>query len=82
MLHWLIEQVAQAVVLRQETADIVILGGYWRVHDPLTTVRDLLGHASVVTTQIYLHAIDATRLYANIMDEEEASNEGKGNPHG
>jgi site-specific recombinase XerD len=47
------------------------MAGYWRVHDPLLALRDLLGHASVTTTQVYLHAIDPTRLLASVDEELE-----------
>lgn len=72
MLRFLIEQVAEAVQRRSANAGTDVLAGYWRAHDPLLTLRDLLGHASVSSTQIYLDAIDATRLYAQVMDDLEA----------
>jgi integrase len=31
--------------------------------DPLLVLRDLLGHASAVTTQAYLHLLDTQRIY-------------------
>lgn len=68
-LQWLISQVAEGI--SQKTNDPLLLAGYWRVHDPLLTLRDVLGHSSVSTTQIYLQAIDATRLYANIIEDLE-----------
>ncbi len=71
MLRWLIEQVARAVERKERNANIDVLGGYWRVHDPILTLRDLLGHASVTTTEVYLDAIDATQLYAGIKDDIE-----------
>ena len=36
-----------------------------RVQDPLLVLRDLLGHASVATTEMYLHLIDTTRLFTD-----------------
>ena len=34
-----------------------------RAQDPLLVLRDLLGHSSVATTEIYLRLIDTTRLF-------------------
>jgi site-specific recombinase XerD len=76
MLRWLIEQVASAVQKKVKETDDGAWAGYWQAHDPLITLRDLLGHSSVQTTQVYLHAIDATRLYANIIDELEEMEDG------
>ena len=36
-----------------------------RAQDPLLVLRDLLGHASVSTTEIYLRLIDVTRLFTD-----------------
>lgn len=75
MLRWLIEQAASSVQKKVKETDDGAWAGYWKAHDPLITLRDLLGHSSVQTTQVYLHAIDATRLYANIIDELEETEE-------
>ncbi|WP_100492815.1 tyrosine-type recombinase/integrase [Mycobacteroides abscessus] len=36
---------------------------YLTKSDPLMVLRDLLGHSSVTTTQIYLRRLDVTRIY-------------------
>lgn len=69
MLRWLIEQVATRVKQKVDSSGHDTWAPYWRSHDPLLTLRDLLGHSSVATTQVYLEAIDATRLYAEVMEE-------------
>ena len=71
MLQFLISQVARGINRQASEGQAELAAGYWRLHDPLLTLRDLLGHASVATTQIYLSAIDATRWYANYSQEEE-----------
>jgi len=50
-----------------------------RAQDPLLVLRDLLGHASVATTEIYLQLIDTTRLFT----DAELAGVGAGNegPH-
>ena len=70
MLRKLIEHVAQAINRQTNNNEADLFAGYWRIYDPLLTLRDLMGHASVSTTQVYLSAIDATRWYANYIEEE------------
>ena len=36
-----------------------------RAQDPLLVLQDLLGHASVATTEVYLRLIDTTRLFTD-----------------
>jgi len=36
-----------------------------RAQDPLLVLRDLLGHASVSTTEVYLRMVDTTRLFTD-----------------
>jgi integrase len=38
---------------------------YLAKSDPMMVLRDLLGHASVVTTEAYLRRLDMTRIYAD-----------------
>ena len=74
-MHTLRRLVSQTVRrVREHGGDpaLDVLAGYWRVHDPLLALRDLLGHASVTTTQVYLNAIDPTRLLASVDEELEA----------
>jgi site-specific recombinase XerD len=72
-LRRLVSQTVRRVREHEDDPALDVLAGYWRVHDPLLALRDLLGHASVTTTQVYLHAIDPTRLLASVDEELEAS---------
>jgi integrase len=43
-----------------------------RAQDPLLVLRDLLGHTSVSTTEVYLRMVDTTRLFTDAeLDEAE-----------
>jgi hypothetical protein len=33
--------------------------------DPLMVLRDLLGHSSVLTTEVYLRRLDTTRIFSD-----------------
>ena len=72
-LRRLVSQTVRRVREHEDDPALDVLAGYWRVHDPLLALRDLLGHASITTTQVYLHAIDPTRLLASVDEELEAS---------
>lgn len=37
--------------------------------DPLLVLRDLMGHASVATTQAYLHLLDTQRIFREAYEE-------------
>lgn len=37
--------------------------------DPLMVLRDLLGHSSVTTTEIYIQRLDVQRIYRELYDE-------------
>ena len=37
--------------------------------DPMMVLRDLLGHSSVVTTEVYLRKLDMTRIYADAYEQ-------------
>jgi site-specific recombinase XerD len=63
-LRFLINQAARRIEKIEMWAGREEIAGYWRLHDPLLTLRDLLGHASVTTTQIYLKLADPTRFVA------------------
>jgi len=43
--------------------------------DPLLVLRDLLGHASVSTTQTYLHLLDTHRIYREAYEKADPSPE-------
>jgi hypothetical protein len=53
----------QAAALVRDTDANAGLALYLTKNDPLLILRDLLGHASVLTTQIYLARLDMTRIY-------------------
>ena len=45
-----------------------------RAQEPLLVLRDLLGHASVSTTEVYLRMVDTTRLFTDAeLDEAESA---------
>ena len=60
---------------RTQLAMVAQLTGIWgadpawamalRSQDPLMILRDLLGHASVSTTEVYLHLVDTARLFTD-----------------
>lgn len=53
----------QAAALVKDTGDDPGLALYLTKADPLMVLRDLLGHASVTTTQVYLRRLDVARIY-------------------
>lgn len=68
-LLFLIDQAARRVEKIDMWAGRQEIDGYWRLHDPLLTLRDRLGHASVTTSQIYLKLADPTRFVAAALDD-------------
>jgi site-specific recombinase XerD len=72
--HCFAVHVLRALV-RSQLADVARLGRVagqdpaWalalRAQDPLLVLRDLLGHASVSTTEVYLRTVDLTRLFTD-----------------
>jgi site-specific recombinase XerD len=70
-LHRLVSQTVNRVREHADDPALDVLAGYWRVHDPLLALRDLLGHASITTTQVYLQAIDPTRMLASVDQDFE-----------
>jgi len=70
-LHRLVSQAVRRVREHGDDPALDVLAGYWRVHDPLLALRDLLGHASITTTQVYLQAIDPTRMLASVDEDFE-----------
>ena len=53
----------QAAALVEHADADAALALYLTKSDPLTVLRDLLGHSSVTTTQVYLSRLDVTRVY-------------------
>jgi integrase len=53
----------QAAKLVRDTDADAALVFYLSKADPLLVLRDLLGHASVLTTEKYLKRLDTTRIY-------------------
>ncbi len=53
----------QAAAVVRDTGTDAGLALYLTKADPLMVLRDLLGHSSVTTTQIYLRRLDLTRIY-------------------
>jgi site-specific recombinase XerD len=68
------QQAAQLVV---DTGGDDALALYLTKADPLLVLRDLLGHASVTTTQAYLHLLDTQRIYRDAY-ASAAPNPGRG----
>jgi integrase len=59
------EQAAELVV---DTGDNPALALYLTKSDPMEIVRDLLGHASVTTTEVYLRRLDTARVFRDAYD--------------
>ena len=59
---------AQAVRLVADTDTDAALALYLAKADPLMVLRDLLGHASVLTTEKYLRRLDTTRVFREAYD--------------
>jgi integrase len=53
----------QAARLVKDTDENAGLALYLTQADPLEVLRDLLGHSSVTTTEVYLRRLDTTRIY-------------------
>ncbi|WP_205328661.1 site-specific integrase [Glycomyces sp. YM15] len=62
----------QAAQLEHDTGGDAALALYLTKADPLLVLRDLLGHSSVVTTQVYLHLLDTQRIYQEAAAEAAA----------
>jgi integrase len=58
---------AAAQMVRDTDGDAA-LALYLSKVDPMMVLRDLLGHSSVVTTEIYLRRLDLTRVYREAYD--------------
>lgn len=54
---------AQAAKLVKDTDTDAALALYLSKSDPIMVLRDLLGHSSSLTTEVYLRRLDTTRIY-------------------
>jgi integrase len=61
---------AAAQMVRDTGADAA-LALYLSKADPMMVLRDLLGHSSVVSTEIYLRRLDLTRVYREAYDRAQ-----------
>ncbi|MET7353797.1 site-specific integrase [Streptomyces mirabilis] len=59
----------QAAALVADTGDDAAMALYLIKSDPMLVLRDLLGHQSVLSTELYLARLDVTRLYRNAYKE-------------
>ncbi|MCX5097413.1 site-specific integrase [Streptomyces sp. NBC_00365] len=53
----------QAAALVADTGDDAAMALYLIKSDPMLVLRDLLGHQSVLSTELYIARLDVTRLY-------------------
>ncbi|MFD9690190.1 site-specific integrase [Kitasatospora sp. NPDC059088] len=56
----------QAAALVAKTGEDAALALYLTKADPLLVLRDLLGHSSVTTTEIYIQRLDVQRIYQDL----------------
>lgn len=66
LAHLVAGYYAQAAQLADSSGDDAALALYLTKSDPMQVLRDLLGHSSVLTTQVYLSRIDMTRIFREI----------------
>jgi site-specific recombinase XerD len=59
----------QAARLVVDTGDNPALALYLTKADPMEVLRDLLGHASVTSTQVYLSRLDTTRVFRDAYEQ-------------
>jgi site-specific recombinase XerD len=62
----------QAAGLVADTGADAALAWYLAKADPLLVLRDLLGHSSVTTTEVYLRRLDVTRIYRDACQQAGA----------
>ena len=60
---------AQAAKLVADTDNNAALALYLTKADPIQVLRDLLGHSSVLTTQVYLSRIDLNRVFREAYED-------------
>ncbi|MEE1829254.1 site-specific integrase [Streptomyces sp. BE20] len=58
----------QAAALVANAHEDAALALYLTKQDPLLVLRDLLGHSSVTTTEIYIQRLDVHRIYAELYE--------------
>jgi hypothetical protein len=56
----------RAARLVKDGDDDAGLALYLKTTEPLLVLRDLLGHSSVLSTEIYLNRLDTTRIFAEL----------------
>ncbi|MGW6975276.1 site-specific integrase [Streptomyces sp. NPDC054952] len=61
----------QAARLVLDTDDDNAMALYLTKADPLLILRDLLGHASVANTQVYLHLLDTQRIFRQAYEDAD-----------
>ncbi|GGV83092.1 hypothetical protein GCM10010228_58870 [Streptomyces massasporeus] len=59
----------QATALVADTGDDAAMALYLIKSDPMLVLRDLLGHQSVMSTELYIARLDVTRIYRNAYKE-------------
>lgn len=64
---------AQAAKLVKDADGDAALALYLTKDDPLAVLRDLLGHSSVLTTEVYIRKLDMTRIYRDAYDRAGAT---------
>jgi site-specific recombinase XerD len=69
MLSWLQARIKATVERQGRAPGFALVAPLVRMMDPLLTLRNLLGHASVTTTEVYLQKINAARVYATLLDD-------------
>ncbi|MFE2727561.1 hypothetical protein [Kitasatospora sp. NPDC059327] len=63
----------RAAALVADTHSDAALALYLTKHDPMLMLRDLMGHASVTTTEIYIARLDVQRIYGDFYREVGAT---------
>ncbi|MFC1410764.1 site-specific integrase [Streptacidiphilus sp. N1-12] len=58
----------RAAALVADTNEDAALALYLTKQDPMLVLRDLLGHSSVVTTEIYIQRLDVHRIYRELYE--------------
>jgi integrase len=58
----------RAAALVADTHEDAALALYLTKQDPLLVLRDLLGHSSVTTTEIYIQRLDVHRIYREVYE--------------